>query len=95
MGGVFAEGGGVPPGHPEEKRIEGINAALDDVAAGRGVCRTTVALAWLMRHPAGIIPIIGSSTPRRIAQAVDADDIHLSRQEWYRILEAIQGHELP
>jgi predicted oxidoreductase len=95
MGGVFADGGSVPAGHHDAGRIAAINRELDQVAKGRGVCRTAIALAWLMRHPAGIIPIIGSVKPRRIAEAVAADDIRLSRQEWYRILRVIQGRDLP
>jgi predicted oxidoreductase len=95
MGGVFAAGGRAPSGHPQQKRIDAVNAALDDVAGGRGVSRTAIALAWLMRHAAGIIPIVGSSTPSRIVEAAAADDVTLSRQEWYRILRAIQGRELP
>ena len=50
-----------------------------------------VVLAWLMRHPARISPIIGSTTPERIAAAVAALDINYSREDWYRLLEARNG----
>ncbi len=50
-----------------------------------------VVLAWLMKHPAQICPIIGSTTPERIAAAVASLDIDYSREDWYRLLEARNG----
>ena len=50
-----------------------------------------VVLAWLMKHPAQISPIIGSTTPERIAAAVASLDIDYSREDWYRLLEARNG----
>ena len=54
-----------------------------------------IALAWLLRHPAGISPIIGSTNPSRIATAVEALDVDYSRADWYRLLEARNGHPVP
>jgi predicted oxidoreductase len=54
-----------------------------------------IALAWLLIHPAGISPIIGSTTPGRIRAAVDALDIDYSREDWYRLLEARNGKRVP
>jgi predicted oxidoreductase len=56
---------------------------------------TQVALAWLLRHPAGIMPIIGSTTPERIAAAVAATHIDYRREDWYRLLEARNGQPVP
>ncbi|MDJ0698849.1 MAG: aldo/keto reductase [Woeseiaceae bacterium] len=50
-----------------------------------------VVLAWLMRHPVKISPIVGSTTPERIAAAVASLDIDYSREDWYRLLEARNG----
>ena len=44
-----------------------------------------IALAWLMKHPSGIIPIIGSRNPENIRVSVRADNVELSREQWYRI----------
>lgn len=60
-----------------------------------GVDGSTVALAWLLRHPAGISPIIGSTNPERIAGAVAALDVSYSREDWYRLLEARNGAPVP
>ena len=54
-----------------------------------------IALAWLLRHPAGIMPIIGSTTPERIVDAKSALSIDYSREDWYRLLEARNGAPVP
>jgi predicted oxidoreductase len=68
---------------------------LDLVAEGRGASRTVMALAWLLKHPSNIIPIIGSTNPENIKDAADAGEMHLTRDEWYRLMEAAQGERLP
>ena len=82
---------------PSQKgyKISAINAALDDIAALRCSSRTTVALAWLLKHPAKIVPIIGSTKPDRIRAAAAADAIELTRDEWYRLLVAARGEPMP
>ncbi|MGV3531928.1 MAG: aldo/keto reductase, partial [Chthoniobacteraceae bacterium] len=70
-------------------------AMLDGYAADRGVSRSVIALAWLLRHPAKIIPIVGSVNPDRIVDAAAAVDVELSREEWYTLLEASRGARLP
>jgi predicted oxidoreductase len=68
---------------------------LDEEARRHGVSRTTILLAWLLAHPAGILPIIGSRQPSRIREAVAADAVELSREAWYRIYLAARGKPLP
>ncbi len=72
-----------------------IDAELARQAGSYGVDPALVALAWVLRHPAGIAPIIGSTDPGRIAAAVNALDINYSREDWYRLLEARSGSEVP
>jgi predicted oxidoreductase len=60
-----------------------------------GVEDWIIALAWLLKHPAGISPIIGSTTPARIEAAKQALDIDYDREDWYRLLEARNGHPVP
>jgi predicted oxidoreductase len=69
--------------------------ALDAVAGARGVSRTVVALAWLLKHPARIQPIIGTINPDRIREATKAADLELTREEWYRLLIAARGEPVP
>jgi predicted oxidoreductase len=72
-----------------------IVAELDEVAKQHGVSRTVIALAWLLKHPSKIVPIIGSTKPERIRDAVMATEMELRRDEWYRLLEAARGESLP
>lgn len=72
-----------------------ILSALDQIATARGVNRVVVALAWLLKHPSKIVPIVGSTNPGRIREAVQADELDLTRDEWYRLLDAALGEPLP
>ena len=80
---------------PEHARRIGLRETLDDIARDYGVSRTIIALAWLLKHPAKIIPIVGSAKPERIREAAQAEKVHLSRDEWYRLMEAARGERLP
>ncbi len=79
----------------EGYRTDAINAVLDALARERGVSRAVIALAWLLKHPAGIVPIVGSTNPASIRDCFRADDVELTREEWYRLLEAARGERLP
>ncbi len=68
----------------EQERREIGAASLDQVA-----------LAWLLMHPAKILPIVGSGAKQRLQSAVAAADVQLSREAWYRIYEASAGEQLP
>ncbi len=68
---------------------------LDKIAKEHDTTRSIVALAWLLKHPAGIIPIVGSVNPNRIYHLTNADDLDLSREEWYSLLLAARGIPLP
>jgi predicted oxidoreductase len=76
-------------------RVAKVVKALDAVAKERGVSRTVVALAWLLRHPGGLVPIVGSADPANIRAAARAADVELTREEWYRLLTAARGARLP
>lgn len=76
------------------KRLK-IREALDQIARERNASRSAVALAFLMRHPAGIIPIVGSTNQTTIRESAQACEIELTRDEWYRLFEGGIGHRLP
>lgn len=76
-------------------RPEKVVEELDAIAKARGATRTVVALAWLLKHPTAIVPIVGSADPANIREAVKADAFELSREEWYRLMEAARGERLP
>ena len=54
-----------------------------------------IALAWLLRHPSGIVPVVGSAKPGNIRIAARATELELDRDTWYRILLAARGEKLP
>lgn len=76
-------------------RLESLLPVLDNIAAARGVSRTAIALAWLMKHPSRIVPIVGSVNPDRIRETARAADLTLDREEWYRLFVAARGEPLP
>ncbi len=80
---------------PDHARRIGLRETLDEIARDHGVSRTLIALAWLLQHPANIIPIIGSARPAHIRDAALAVNVHLSREEWYRLLESARGERVP
>lgn len=71
-----------------------VNRMLTDVAEEKGVTESAVAIAWILRHPAGIQPVIGSMNPERIESIVKASEIELTREEWYKLYKAA-GNDLP
>ena len=83
---------GAPIRHPVELNLLDV---LDAMAEAPGKSRTILALAWLLKHPAGIVPIIGSTNPANIREATEAAEVQLTRDEWYRLLEAARGERLP
>ncbi len=80
---------------PNREHHLAILATLDQAAAQFGCDRTVIALAWLLRHPAGIVPVVGSAKPENIRNAALATNIEMDRDTWYRILLAARGVKLP
>ena len=81
--------------NPESERDVAVAAALDSVAGKTGVTRSVAAYSWLMAHPAGIVPIIGSQQVERIAEGAAALALRWSREDWYAVLVAARGERLP
>ncbi len=71
-----------------------LNTAIDEIAAAHGVSNTTIAVAWLLRHPARMQPVVGTMNVGRLRDCCAAGDVRLSREEWYAIYRAA-GNTLP
>jgi len=80
---------------PASERDRAVAAELDRVAANYGVSRSVAAYSWLMAHPAGIVPIIGSQQPARILEGAAALQVQWNRTDWYAVLVAARGERLP
>lgn len=81
--------------NPAEVRDRAVAAELDRIANEQGVNRSVAAYGWLMAHPAGIVPIVGSQDPGRIAESAQALGMRWTRQDWYAVLVAARGERLP
>ncbi len=77
------------------EQTERLRAEAERQAADYGVDASTIALAWVLRLPARISPVIGSTSPERVRAAVSALDLPYRREDWYRLLEARNGAEVP
>jgi predicted oxidoreductase len=67
---------------------------LKEMAAMHGVAPSSMAVAWLLRHPAAILPVMGSNSIERIKLFGEAMNVQLDRQSWFELLEAAMGHEV-
>ena len=72
-----------------------LGRALDRVAKADGVDRAAVATAWLLAHPARIMPVMGSNTISRIKGFSDALDVDMTRARWFELYTAALGDEVP
>lgn len=80
---------------PASDRHRAVAAELDRIAGEQGVSRSVAAYGWLMAHPSGIVPIIGSQSPERIVESAQALAMRWTRTDWYAVLVAARGERLP
>jgi predicted oxidoreductase len=80
---------------PQDARARDVAALLDTKAAETGVDRAAAAYSWIMAHPARPIPIVGTQNASRIATIPDAYKPQWTRTEWYAVLQASMGAQLP
>ncbi|MFZ4850308.1 MAG: aldo/keto reductase [Caldilinea sp.] len=71
-----------------------LNRAIDAMAAAKGVTNSAIAVAWLLRHPAKMQPILGTTQPQRVREIAQAAQVEMTREEWYRLYLAA-GNKLP
>lgn len=71
-----------------------VNAKLEEIAKKHGVTKTGIAFAWLLRHPAKMQPVTGTSQPSRLVECLKGAEVKLTREEWYEIYMSA-GNKLP
>jgi predicted oxidoreductase len=71
-----------------------LNQTINAIATSRNVTNTAIAIAWLLRHPARMQPILGTTNPQRVKDSCQASNVTLTRVEWYEIYRAV-GNRLP
>jgi len=94
-GGFLGTGGTVEGKGAWQDGMRKLLKLMDEMARRHDVSRTVLALAWLLKHPSGIVPIVGSANPARIKDAVKADTLELSREDWYKLYVAARMEGLP
>ncbi len=71
-----------------------LNRTVNQIAEKYSVTNTTIAIAWLLRHPANMQPVIGTMNQNRLEEICMASEIYLTKEEWYQIYIAA-GNKLP
>jgi len=72
-----------------------VREALAAIGKDTGASLDQVALAWILTHPANIVPVIGTGKLARVEAAAAAADLRLSREQWYAVWRASQGRDAP
>jgi predicted oxidoreductase len=75
--------------------LEGLQICLQRIADENDVEMDAVAIAWLLAHPVGIMPVMGTNNMDRLKRLSDATKVKIDRQTWYEIYVAAMGHEVP
>ncbi len=83
----LAGGSLMQSGHP-------VNATLNRIASEQGVDPSSVAIAWLLAHPVGIVPVLGTNSLQRIAKLDEALRVEMDRVTWYELYTAALGWEV-
>ena len=78
----------------DSDKFPDLNRLLDELSEKYQVSKNAVATAWILRHPARIQTIVGSTNRQRIAEISCASDVTLTREEWYALYMAA-GKQLP
>lgn len=87
---------GVFSGAAVQTAQQAATAQLVAQLAGHYNCSAeAIVLAWLMRHPAGVQPVIGTTQPERIIACSHSTDVRLSREHWYQLYVSSRGEALP
>ena len=76
------------------ERHTGVRDTLAKIASERGVDIAAIAIAWLLAHPAKIVPVLGTNKLDRIAESASATSVEVDRQTWFEIYTAALGREV-
>lgn len=69
-------------------------AVVEKMAKKYGVTPSQILIAWLLKHPSKIIPVVGTTQANRLTQMMEATQIVLELEDWFELLEATRGHRI-
>ena len=75
-------------------KYEKLNKLLDELANKYQVSKNAIAIAWVLRHPASITPVVGTTSIKHLLEILEAKNIILTKEEWYRLYLSV-NHYLP
>lgn len=78
----------------DNEKFPELNKTMDELGLKYGVSKNTLAFAWILRHPAKMQPITGTTNIERLTDCIKGADVRLSREDWYKIYLAA-GNILP
>jgi len=78
-----------------DKQTKRIKKAMEPLEEKYSANASQLLLAWILKHPAKIYPVIGTTDKKRIKQSAKAAEIDLELQDWFSLLVASQGHDVP
>ena len=76
------------------EKFQALNQVLDRLAIKYGVTSSTIAISWILRYPAKMQAVVGTTNPKHLIEASQATNFNLTRKEWYEIYLAA-GNNLP
>ncbi|MDP4176566.1 MAG: aldo/keto reductase [Bacteroidota bacterium] len=79
----------------KDEKIERTYKLVSQFAEKKNVSPEAIVIAWILRHPAKIQPVIGTTNPERIRACCQADKVELSREEWYALFSEGRGAMMP
>lgn len=83
-----------PLGSALKKENPKLTMTLERLAKKYGLEVSQILIAWLVKHPAGIIPVVGTTQKERIKQSLEASKVDLELEDWFDLLEASRGHQI-
>ncbi|WP_245917686.1 aldo/keto reductase [Aureitalea marina] len=86
LGGVFKD---------DNEQTDRIKSTLEELCPTYDAAPDQLLLAWIMKLPAAIHPVIGTTDPKRMKQAMEATEIQLSEIDWFKLWVASTGHKVP
>lgn len=79
----------------KNEQTDRIHTILNQLTQKYNATKDQLVLAWILKHPANVHPVIGTATPERINNAAKAIEIELDLQDWFTLLVESQGHKVP
>lgn len=88
-------GGALARGEAKTERGQKVQEQLKAFAGKYERTPTQIALGWLLSHPSGILPLVGSANPEHIREAAAAADLRLEREDWFTLWTTAWGRNAP